>query len=104
MLVLPDAEAHLLATATLQKTSKSHCLSGLCHISNTLHMCTTLQQHYGTSLLYEQGYTAELLGKTISQLRLGCSSVDKIYADIGAGILGMLAWLTVLVAAWLQHC
>ena len=28
-------------------------LGGLCYVSKTLHMCTTLQQHCGTSLLHE---------------------------------------------------
>ena len=30
--------------------------------SATIHICTTLQQHCGISLLHEQGYTAEVLG------------------------------------------
>ena len=41
------------------------CLDGLCHIRNTLNIYTTLQQHYSTSLIYEQDYIAEVLGKTV---------------------------------------
>ena len=52
-------------------------LGGLCYVSNTLHVCTMLQQHYGTSLLYEQGHSAEVLGKTVVQLGFKQSSVDK---------------------------
>ena len=50
------------------KKCKVCCLGDLWYISNTLYMCTTLQQHCGISLLYEQGYTAEVLGKTVLQL------------------------------------
>ena len=53
---------------------KGCCLGGLCYVSNTLHMCTTLQQYYGISLLYEQGHTAEVLGM---QLGLKQVMVDK---------------------------
>ena len=42
---------------------KGCCLGGLYYIRNTLHMFTTPQQQYGTSLLYEQGNTAKVLGK-----------------------------------------
>ena len=46
------------------------CLDGLCYVSSTLHMCTTLQQHCGISLLHKQGYTAKVFGKTVALLGL----------------------------------
>ena len=47
---------------------KGYCLGGLCHFRNTLKVFITPQPHSGISLLYEQGYTAEALGKHKSRL------------------------------------
>ena len=41
-------------------------LGSLCYIRNALHMCKTPQKHCGISLLYEQGHSAEVLGKIVS--------------------------------------
>ena len=41
-------------------------LGGFCDISNTLHVCTIPHQHCSISLLYEQGYTADVLGKKVA--------------------------------------
>ena len=58
---------------------KGCCLGGLCYISNTLHICTTPQQHCSTNLLYEQGHSAEVLGKAVAQLGFRFSSVGRAY-------------------------
>ena len=49
---------------------KGCCLGGLCQIS-TLYICIISQLHCSTSLLYKQGYTDEVLGKTVTYLGLG---------------------------------
>ena len=41
---------------------KSCFLGGLCYINNTLNVFLIPQQNFGTSLLHEQGYNAEVLG------------------------------------------
>ena len=57
---------------------KDCCLGGFCHVSNNLHVCTTPQQHYSTSLLYEQGHTAEVLGKTVVLIGFRNSCTERI--------------------------
>ena len=58
---------------------KDYCLGSLCHISKTLHMCTTPQQHCGISLRHEQGYNAVML---VAKLGLERVLVDRTILGI----------------------
>ena len=69
----------LIYLNAIKSKCKGCCLGSLCHISNTLYMCAILQQLCGTNLLYKQAHTAEVLGKTKTQLALRYSYIDKIY-------------------------
>ena len=81
-ILLFEITSHLTHEACLLlqcPTCKGCCLGGLCHIINTLHVCAKPQHHCGTRLLYKQGCTAYVLGKTVAHLGFRYTSVDRIY-------------------------
>ena len=63
---------------SVSRECKVCCLGGPYHVSNTLHVRTTPQEHCSTILIYDQGHNAEVLGKTVVLLGFRTSCVVKI--------------------------
>ena len=78
-IVIHTRASHPLGVGYFNRREHNGCCpGGLFHIKNTLHICTTLQQHCSISLLHDEGHTAEELGIRVAKLGFRTISIKRI--------------------------